>query len=808
MATAQEHAELYGKLRAALLSRHFAFGRYFPANYLSLYNHLGSLHASVSAADANHDDAALPACDGQTTVTPSAYPDANGLVELTRNDPATALIERWRVADHERENPLMFSGQLLTCLAVEHRLGSTTALPILRQALFSIGSMFKFPATPGFTGYPIRWDPTTCDHWVTELQGSQAHPLFCCDFQIDGERRYRYCTSFDDPTYVPPTNVGAGHPASNDPGWHDDLGDPRQPRAVERLTCLQRYRSWEVSQDELVGLMLGYDMVYQLVSDAGVRDEVRRQVANLGDYLAEHGYLLVRPCGGFNARGASGALPCFEFPFGNVFERITGNRFGSRVGFETACEQAGVWPCMRGVWPWLVMGAVVTAPFSFVLVLVARVVGFLFELIGVIPEAEAARVLGQIALALGPTAGYHAVMALGVSGLRGCFDVWDEGARGEFAGAYLMKALWDPPIRYQVWVTAEKMYGSYSAGFLPFLGLTGLFDADPFKRVANYYRDWYLARRRLNPNDNPGANANAPFAMAAAMVLGEPGIEGPLRQSLDQVHTAFTSVRAGELTLRDENGVREDIVTQPRLQTGPADALEYMTCLALSWLHVQSGALATESGPIDYRPEVAGAWPRPVVPGGVAATGTVPGVTSTPFEGGDPPDVDVFPPGGGTSKPAVPEPELGTILRRDHYTVPIPESDLDVETNIQIGPRDAVMMTASGRVWAGVWLTGDNGPEGWLHWVTDDPYYPLHEGLNRHPFALLYKLVDPARIQEIDVGGVKLRLLPGRYYYLGAKASYVNMEGGPRMLVLRINDNKPGNGSGAFTCDIVVERVS
>jgi hypothetical protein len=44
MASSAEHAQLYGKLRASLLARHFAFSRYFRVNYLSLDNSLGALH--------------------------------------------------------------------------------------------------------------------------------------------------------------------------------------------------------------------------------------------------------------------------------------------------------------------------------------------------------------------------------------------------------------------------------------------------------------------------------------------------------------------------------------------------------------------------------------------------------------------------------------------------------------------------------------------------------------------------------------------------------------------------------------------
>lgn len=45
MATAEEHATLYGELRAELLARFFAYGRYFRTNHLSLKNTLGVVRA-------------------------------------------------------------------------------------------------------------------------------------------------------------------------------------------------------------------------------------------------------------------------------------------------------------------------------------------------------------------------------------------------------------------------------------------------------------------------------------------------------------------------------------------------------------------------------------------------------------------------------------------------------------------------------------------------------------------------------------------------------------------------------------------
>lgn len=119
----------------------------------------------------------------------------------------------------------------------------------------------------------------------------------------------------------------------------------------------------------------------------------------------------------------------------------------------------------------------------------------------------------------------------------------------------------------------------------------------------------------------------------------------------------------------------------------------------------------------------------------------------------------------------------GEPLVEDDFVVN--ESDEDVDTGIYVQPGQRVTITASGEIWAGVALTGNNGPQGWLGWkASNDSPLP-----NKPPFSLLARLGGQTR-------------------YVGTGKSWSH-RGNPGKLFLRINDNRAGNGSGAF--DVHVE---
>ena len=59
-----------------------------------------------------------------------------------------------------------------------------------------------------------------------------------------------------------------------------------------------------------------------------------------------------------------------------------------------------------------------------------------------------------------------------------------------------------------------------------------------------------------------------------------------------------------------------------------------------------------------------------------------------------------------------------------------------MDTGIDILPEDTIVFNASGEIWAGVWLTGKNGPGGWNN-VEYDLKFPFHGTPESHPYCLL-----------------------------------------------------------------------
>ncbi len=117
------------------------------------------------------------------------------------------------------------------------------------------------------------------------------------------------------------------------------------------------------------------------------------------------------------------------------------------------------------------------------------------------------------------------------------------------------------------------------------------------------------------------------------------------------------------------------------------------------------------------------------------------------------------------------------------YNREVLETNGITHTQIDVSAGETVTFQASGSMWSGVILTGENGPDGWDN--TDcDSKFPLPCA---HPYAFLAK-IDP------NVS----------YMEIGASGSIVFAGPGTREIILAINDDAPGNGSGGFRVNIVV----
>lgn len=894
IATNNEFIKTYGELRSSLLSRHFAFGRYFRANHLALSNELGVLHDHGVAPNARDDKDDVEIKSWRTKpwraklVRPKKYDpgivdDAGQYIYSDAPDLQEKLtagqlgLERWRVGDHIRENPLLLTGQLLTCLAVEHHLDldRAAAKPRIEEVLATLASLYKFQGDH-FDGYIIRWDPVTSDRWMTEAQGGRPHPKYCSDFLVGTDGNYLYSTPLDDPRYTP---------------FMDGLPDNQKAAYKEaRDHSLNFYRAWEPSQDELVGLVTAYDIVFRLVDDTDIRGEVINQVNKLGDYLAENGYLLVRPNGGFTARGASGFSVALEFPFGQVFERITGDPYRPRVGFEGALGRAGLWGSLAGPLTWGTIGGILGG---------ALLPGIaLGAVAGVIPEPTLLITLSTL-LAVGALGGFILGRAAAIYLHRNVFDVSGDEAQGEFVIAYLLKKL---PIKFRFTTALGWLQsgGKHAAGFPPFLGLTGLADAD--QTVRNTYLDWFRARRQngLHPfekglfgvlfpvdpvaqewidlldqetipeglrlrfidhnlrladtatvsrKDTGGrwwiqsgsqayvikrdADQNAPlkiyergaescFPQAVAVILGAGPVEERnlvqlLQRKYDGYHAIWRHPDGTTPTWKADLTMGESLYSNYDTNDGDSGAsgipiavenimpdLDYMASLALAWLHtkrrIENGTpIPTEIG-FPTVPSSTTKWPPATIPGEVYDAAVAGGIAlptqTVPWEGEIRPDeIDVFGGAETTSKSAVPpveqkpEDQKQVVLSQ---TFRVRESDSRVDTGIDILPEDTITFNASGDIWAGVLLTGRNGPEGWNK-VDHDQKFPLHIGLDAHPYCLI------AKIGEL-----------GNWMFVGRHKTYTHcIDGMPGRLYLRPNDDSPGNArdiTGGFLCQIQLNR--
>jgi hypothetical protein len=744
MVTSDEHYRAYVDLRTAVLTRHFAMRRYWRADLLSLQSEL-------------------------------VDPDA-----ATRGTREERLLARWNVKQSNRgENPLMFGCLLTAFLAVESSFGNLEARHALRGYLSTLDSLYPY-TDPGFEGCPVRWDSYTSEAWDEDASGQ---PTRCREFLTRSVGQY-----------WPIVPEGALNVTRLWPNATDE-------QIKERSDFLNTYRRTEVSMDEITGLMASYGLMLDLVPDPEVKSEATRQLNRLGNYLATNGYHLVRPVGGFSARGAAGLLPAFEAPYARLISRTTKASHWSRVEFPGALRRAGIWEALAGPYGW---GGVLG--------------GGAAVLLGALTGGISVFLTGFLSanLALDLVSGVEIGRAWQISVHHDVFDVWDikwqgdkevftTDTRYEFVASFVLGKV-PREQRWKYGMLASSVTEGYAAGFGPFLGVTALRDeADPLQTRA-LYRTWFSARQQVEKK--PGVNrkdSGTALAAAVAVALGDKGREAELVTRLER---AYEALKVGPVNgeiwhdLHVDGGFEKPFT--PSTDNAHC-AIDYISALALAWWVARDrdrrgDPVTTARFP--RAPDLRDI-PHTKVPTSVLERLNDGRLTGWPLSALASPDGTLFA-ADAPRKPRSPRiraADFKTSLGRPDpawdaqgpqggglrgiQTVIVREQDGDVDTKIDVPPGARLRFRADGSIWAGVQLTGENGPNGW-DWTENSAAFPLHGTPESHPFALLGKLGD--------------------YFFIGdGKKLGTKVWNGPkRRLYLRINDDAPRNGSGEFTCHIVI----
>jgi hypothetical protein len=116
-------------------------------------------------------------------------------------------------------------------------------------------------------------------------------------------------------------------------------------------------------------------------------------------------------------------------------------------------------------------------------------------------------------------------------------------------------------------------------------------------------------------------------------------------------------------------------------------------------------------------------------------------------------------------------------------TITVSEGDAERDTGIIVQPGQRVVIRADGSIWAGVWFTGNNGPQGWNNRVADWKF-PLQG-------APSYCLIGRFNDNWFEVGRAYEQL-------------YQPGPSGAASLTLMVNDDVHGNGDGAFRAQVEI----
>jgi hypothetical protein len=195
VATAHEYERIYSQIRAPMLSRFFALGNRGRRNQFSMSNRLAV--------------------------------DPDGPV---------GEADRWGIVQSNCENPFLLGSLLYAMLGVEHRLGNEESTRAINAGLATLESLFVWKhLDSNESRLPIRWDPgiptdqrDEAEQFLTVADGSYSLGL-------------------------PPADLN--HLPERDGATLEALmGVDEATRYRENLEDSWRFRNWELSMDEVVGL--------------------------------------------------------------------------------------------------------------------------------------------------------------------------------------------------------------------------------------------------------------------------------------------------------------------------------------------------------------------------------------------------------------------------------------------------------------------------------------------------------------------------------------------------------------------------
>jgi hypothetical protein len=714
------YERLYAQVRAQILARFFAIGHKGRRNHLSQLNILAG--------------------------------------------PVAADQARWRIVGSGSENPLSQGALLNVALAVEHDAGNGESTRALEAGLATIDSLLTWVEETGaavFGRLPQRWDaglptdwPEESDQFLDGGNGAYANALPASDIHHYARRDPKTLEALLGPS------AAARY-----------IGSSERPNISGQGEYCVRYRAWELSMDELVGLATSYWAIAKLSPSPALAGTVKRQANFVGNYLADNGYILVRrPMGGLAWRGSTGVLPFIEYPLSRALGFAAGGAdFTSRTDFRGAMTRAGYWPLLEGpitnwqVAAWTLTGALLAlAPAA--------------QLIGLAAGGLEAVLAGQV---VSPsTIGG----ALAVYLHSDCFDVSE---LGEPALALIARDAPNKPALYRAFALAQAQAaavgakGGWSSGFPPLLGLTGLDDSDATARDT--FREWFAIRQANPATEIKGLGSQTLFAAGVAALLGnDTASEERLVALLEQAIVELFRDSYFEPALpvsHSDDGTREWCLLSARMYQDdsrtPYSPLDLLAGLALAFWHAKSRAgspVTTVRFPEPLSAARFAQWPKPVGPDGYAL-----------FDGPTVARRMPPPPNNAWNEAAVP-----TIQMCDQpFTVRATDAG-DVATGVTLFPGHEIQIDASGDIWAGAILDPRNGPAG-LSRPIHDARWPLHTGIDpaANAFCLLGRLNG-----YFSIGTA----LPRTRWVYHAE----------RPLYLRINDNAPGDGNGEFNVRIQV----